>query len=135
MPMLPTVIVDAHVAAVAPGAVLTSAYLPSRLDIAYSMVQNGRMVEFPGESKELFPVEMVALMETFPPVIIVHESEDSVTPVAGSVRFVEALKKKFPGSGIRLDVRPEDHGFDGDATMVEKWLKEDVDFITGYWLN
>ena len=44
MPMLPTEIVDAHVAAMAPGAVVTSAYLPARLDLACSMVQNGRVL-------------------------------------------------------------------------------------------
>ena len=134
MPMLPTEIVDAHVAAMAPGAVVTSAYLPSRLDLACSMLQNGRVVEFLGRSKELFPVEMVALAEHMPAVLIVHGSEDSVVPVAGSERFVEALKKKLPDSAVRLDVRPGDHGFDGDATLEEKWLKEDVEFITGYWL-
>lgn len=133
--MLPTKIVDTHVAVIAPGAVVTSAYLPSRLDIACSMVQNRQVVDFLGESKEIFSIEIVVLVEIFPAVLIVHESEDSVTPVAWSVRFVEALKKKLPGSGIRLDVRPGDHGFDGDATMEEKWLKEDMDSITGYWLD
>lgn len=44
------------------------------------------------------------------------------------------LRKKLPGCAVRLDVRPGDHGFDGDATMEEKWLKEDVEFITVYWL-
>ncbi len=134
MPMLPNEIVDAHVAAMVPGAVVTSAYLPSRLDTACSMLQNGRVVEFLGESEELFPVEMVALVEHMPAVLIVHGSEDSVVPVAGSERFVEALKRKLPDSAVRLDVRPGDHGFDGDATMEEKWLREDVEFITGYWL-
>ena len=134
MPMLPNEIVDAHVAAIAPGAVVTSAYPPSRLDVACSMVQNGRVVEFLGESKELFPIEMVALVENMPAVLIVHGKDDSAVPVAGSERFVEALKKKLPESAVRLDVRPGEHGFDGDATMEQKWLKEDVDFITGYWL-
>lgn len=134
MPMLPNEIVDAHVAAMTRGAVVTSAYLPSRMDLACSMVQNGRVLEFLGESKELFPVEMVALVEKMPAVLIVHGKDDSVVPVVGSERFVEALKRKLPGSAVRLDVRPGDHGFDGDATMEEKWLKEDVDFITGYWL-
>lgn len=133
-PMLRSEIVDEHVAAMAPGAVVTSAYLPSRLDIACSMVQNGRVVEFLGESKELFPAEMVALVESMPAVLIVHGREDSVVPVVGSERFVEALKKKLPGSAVRLDIRPGGHGFDGDATMEEKWLKEDVEFITEYWL-
>lgn len=134
VPMLPTEIVDAHVAAMAPGAAVTSAYLPSRLDITCSMVQNGRMLEFLGEEKELFLVEMVTMAEHMPAVLIVHGREDSAVPVAGSERFVEAMKKKLPGSAVRLDVRPGDHGFDGDATIEEKWLKEDVDFITGYWL-
>ena len=133
-PMLPSEIVDEHVAAMAPGAVVTSAYLPSRLDIACSMVQNGRVVEFLGESKELFPAEMVALVESMPAVLIVHGREDPVVPVVGSERFVEALKKKLPRSAVRLDIRPGAHGFDGDATMEEKWLKEDVKFITEYWL-
>lgn len=134
MPMLPNEIVDAHIAGMTRGAAVTSAYLPSRLDLACSMVQNGRVLEFLGESKELFPVEMVALAENMPAVLIVHGKDDSVVPVVGSERFVEALKKKLPGSAVRLDVRPGGHGFDGDATMEEKWLKEDVDFITGYWL-
>ena len=133
--MLPTEIVDAHVAAMAPGDVVTSAYPPSRLDITCSMVQNGRFLEFLGESKELFPMEMVALADYMPAVLIVHGREDSAVPVAGSERFVEALKKKLPECAVRLDVRPGDHGFDGDATMEEKWLKENVDFITRYWLE
>ncbi|CAF9940454.1 hypothetical protein IMSHALPRED_002032 [Imshaugia aleurites] len=134
MPMLPTGIVDSHVTAMAPGAVVTSAYLPSRLDLTCSMVQNGRFLEFLGESKDLFPVEIVASAEHMPAVLIVHGREDSAVPAVGSERFVEALKKKLPGSPVRLDVRSGDHGFDGDATTEEKWLKEDVDFITGYWL-
>lgn len=134
MPMLPNDIVDTHIAAMTRGAAVTSAYLPSRLDLACSMVQNGRVLEFLGESKELFPVEMVSLVEKMPAILIVHGKDDSVIPVVGSERFVEALKKKLPGTAVRLNVRPGGHGFDGDATMEEKWLKEDVDFVTGYWL-
>ena len=134
MPMLPTEVVDAHVAAMAPGAVVTSAHLPSRLDLACSMVQNGRVTEFLGETKDLFPVEMVALVNSMPAVLILHGSEDSAVQVAGSKRFVEALKERLPESAVRLDVRSGDHGFDGNATMKEEWLKEDVEFITGHWL-
>ena len=134
MPMLPTEIVDAHVKAMAPGAVVTSAYLPSRLDLACSMVQNGRVVEFLGDAKELFLVEMVAQVDHMPAVLILHGKEDTAVPVGGSERFVKALKERLPESAVRLDVRPGEHGFDGDATIGEQWLKEDVDFITGYWL-
>ena len=48
---------------------------------------------------------------------------------------MEALQRRLPGSAVRLDVRPGDHAFDGDATMEEGWLKEDVEFVTGYWLK
>ena len=115
--MLPTEIVDAHVAAVAPGAVeCISTFRTGHCAFHGAERADGR---FPWESKEMFSIEIVALVKTFPPVMIVQESEDSVTPVIGSVRFVEALKKKLPGSGIRLDVRPGGYGFDGDARMEE----------------
>ena len=44
-------------------------------------------------------------------VLIVHGREDSAVPVAGSERFVEALKTKLPGNPVRLDVRAGDHEF------------------------
>ena len=40
----------------------------------------------------------------------------------------------MPGGKVRLDVRVGVHGFDGHVTMEEDWLKENVEFITGYWL-
>ena len=134
MPMLPNEIIDAHVAAMAPGVVVTSDSQPSRMELVYSMFQNGRMVEFLGDSKELFPLEMVALAEDMSAVLILHGREDSIVPVVGSERFVGALKKKLPASAVKLDVRPGGHGFDGDATIEEHWLKEDAEFITKYWL-
>ena len=133
-PMQPTEIVDEHVKAMTPGAVVTSAELPLRMDLACSMVQNGRVTEFLRGTKELFPVEMVALADSMPAVLILHGSEDSAVPVAGSERFVKALKERLPESAIRLDLRPGEHGFDGDATIEQEWLKEDVEFITGLWL-
>lgn len=135
MPMLPNEILDAHVATLTPGAVMTSAYPPARLDLACAMVQNGRVLEFLGTGEELFPVELVAHAESMPAVLILHGHEDSVVPVAGSLRFVEALKKKLPESAVKLDVRPGDHGFDGDAKLEEQWLSEDVEFICKHWLE
>ena len=135
MRMLPPDVVDAHVASMTPGAVVTSASPPVRSDIMCSMVRNGRLLEFLGESKELYPVDMVALAKHMPAAFILHGNEDSAVPARGSERFVEALKKKLPGSAIRLEMRPGDHGFDGDATLKDDWLKEDVEFITEHWLG
>ena len=135
MPIQPTETVDAHVAAMTPGAVVTSASPPTRSDIMCSIVRNGRMLEFFGDREELFPVEMLAVAEHMPAVLILHGKEDSAVPVGGSEQFVKALTQKLPKSAVRLDVRPGDHGFDGDATLQEEWLKDDADFITGHWLG
>ena len=135
MRMQPREVMDEHVAAITPGTVVTSAIPPSRSNIMCSMVRNGRLLEFLGQDRELFPLGMVALAKHMPPVLIVHGNEDSAVPVSGSERFVKALKKKLPGSAIRLDVRPGDHGFDGDWTLKDEWLKEDVEFITEHWLG
>ena len=97
MPMLSAEIVDEHVKAMAPGVVVTSVYLPSRLDIACSMVQNGRVREFLGEAKEVFPVEMMEVVDSMLVVLIAHGSEDSVVPVVVSERFVEAVERRLPG--------------------------------------
>ncbi|KAM0803851.1 Alpha/Beta hydrolase protein [Usnea florida] len=135
MPLQPTEIVDAHVATMTPGAVVTSASPPTRSDIMCSIVRNGRILEFFGDCEELFPLEMLAVAEHMPAVLILHGKEDSAVPVGGSEQFVKALTKKLPKSAVRLDVRPGDHGFDGDATLQEEWLKDDADFITGHWLG
>ena len=96
---------------------------------------NMRVIVFLGVAKELFPVEMVALVDSMPAVLIVHGREDTVVLVVGSKRFVEALRRMLPGSEARLDVRGWDHGFDGEAGMEEGLLREDVEFIAGYWLE
>ena len=135
MQMQPREVMDAHVASLTPGAVVTSATPPLRSDIMVSMVRNGRLLEFLGESKELYPVDRVALAKHMPAALILHGNDDSAVPVSGSERFVKALKKKLPGSAIRLNLRPGDHGFDGGWTLKEEWLKEDVEFITEHWLG
>ena len=135
MPMMPEEVLDAHVASLTGGEVVTSAFPPARLDLTCAMIQNGRMLEFLGTGEKLLPLELVAQAESMPAVLILHGREDSVIPVAGSQRFVEALKMKLPESAVKLDVRPGDHGFDGEAKLEEQWLKEDVEFICGYWLK
>lgn len=134
IPMLPNELVDTHVASTAPGAIVTSATPPSRVDLACAIVQNGRLVEFLGSDKALFPVEVVGKVDSMPPLLILHGKEDSAVPVVGSERFVEAFKKKHPSTPVKLSLHTGAHGFDDGATLETEWLKEDVDFITKYWL-
>ncbi|MCJ1251764.1 hypothetical protein MMC30_009002 [Trapelia coarctata] len=135
MPMLPTDLVDKHIAATEPGTVVTSAIPPSRIDLACAMVQNGRMLEFLGDDRVLFPVEMVKEVESMPPTLILHGRDDSAVPVEGSERFVEAFKGKHPETPVWLNVQPGDHGFDGEATLETEWLREDVAFVVEHWLG
>ncbi|MCJ1403211.1 hypothetical protein MMC11_006434 [Xylographa trunciseda] len=134
MPMVPEAVLDTHVNAMEKGVVVSSAIPPARLELALSMVQNGRVLEFLGSDETLLPVEMVGKVDSMPPVLILHGKDDSAVPVEGSERFVRAFKKKHPSTPVRLDVQPGDHGFDSEATLDTPWLKEDVKFIMEHWL-
>lgn len=134
MPMLPNELVDTHIATTAPGAVVSSATPPFRVDLACAIIQNGRLIEFLGSDEALLPVEVVCKVDSMPPLLILHGKEDAAVPVVGSERFVEAFKKKHPSTPVKLSLHSGDHGFDGEATLETEWLKEDVDFITKYWL-
>ena len=133
-PMLPPEIVDAHVKATAPGAVVTSAIPPARIDVAISMVQNGRYLDFLGHDESLLPIEVIANVDRMPPMLVTHGRDDSVVPVGESERLVEVFRKKHPNTPVRLNIQPGDHGFDGEATPETEWLKEDISFIVEHWL-
>ena len=135
MPMLPTEIVDKHVAATKPGTVVSSADPPTRVDLACSIVQNGRMLEFLGSDEVLFPLEMVGKVGSMPPTLIVHGKEDTTVPLEGSIHFVAALKQKHPSTPVTFAMQPGDHGFDDEATLQTGWLMEHVDFIVRHWLE
>ena len=132
--MLPAEIVDAHVKATAPGATVTSAIPPDRIDVAVSMVQNGRYLEFLGSDESLFPIELIAKVDQMPPMLVTHGREDSAVPVEESERLVELYRKKHPNTPVRLNIQSGDHGFDGEATLETEWLKKDMAFIVEHWL-
>ncbi|MCJ1432527.1 hypothetical protein MMC27_001884 [Xylographa pallens] len=133
-PMLPAEIVDAHIKATAPGAVVTSAIPPARIDVAVSMVQNGRYLEFLGFDESLLPIEVIAKVDRMPPMLVTHGREDSVVPVGESERLVEVFRNKYPNTPVRLNIQSGDHGFDGEATLETEWLKKDINFIVEHWL-
>ena len=134
-PMLPSSIVDDHLAATAKDAVVSSATPMDRIELACSIVQNGRMLEFLGDDPGLFPIEAVEKVGWFPPILILHGIEDTAVPTVGSKRFVEALKKSCPRTPVRLTLRPGDHGFDEGVTLETEWFKPDVRFVVEHWLG
>jgi len=71
-----------------------------------------------------------------PAMFILHGKADRAVPVEGSVKFVEAVKRKFPKTNVRLELREgEDHGNDALLSLETEWFKQDVEFIVKNWLG
>lgn len=126
--MLPASIIDQHLAAMDPEAIVTRAVLPARLGLAVATVQQGRLLEFLGEEQRLFPEEALRNGAALPPLFLFHGAEDTVVPVVGSERFVEMLRGR--GATVHFVQRPAEHGFDLMTRLSEGWLREGMEFVT-----
>ncbi|CAG8341584.1 unnamed protein product [Penicillium salamii] len=121
--------------------VVTAADPPDRLKLAFSIFQNGRLLEFLGsKDPDLFPMERVENLATtgslrLPPTFIFHGKQDSAVPFEGSQRFVDLVRETSPASVIRFLGRDGDHGVDFEATLETDWLKDGLDVISGAWLD
>lgn len=127
VPNIPNSVIEENLDSVRFGrrpAVVTAADPPERLELAFSIVQNGRFLEFFGaHNSDLFPMERI---ETFtvaetaelPPFFIFHGEQDSAVPAEGSRRFVSLLRERFPDNKNQLYIQSGDHGFDVDAKSI-----------------
>lgn len=131
----PARIVDEHMAAVVPGAVVSSAIPYARMDLSYALSANGRYREFFGGDRLLWPLYLVEQKEYLPPTWIVHGDADQAVSVEDSKAFVEKARRL--GGEVRLVVRPgEDHGFDvAVKENEEEWLREGVSWVEKKWLG
>ncbi|KAK2771989.1 carboxylesterase 3 [Colletotrichum kahawae] len=119
---------------------LTAADPPTRLDLAMSIVQNGRFLEFLGTEDELFPLRMLNRKRRrdhpiLPQCFMLHGEEDSAVPVEGTRKFVAHLKTVDPSSHVHLAIQPGDHGFDSNAKLEDEWLAKGLQGVTDAWLN
>ncbi|KAJ5927541.1 hypothetical protein N7516_009314 [Penicillium verrucosum] len=108
--------------------VVTATNPPDRLKLAFSVFQNGRLVEFLGSEDNLFPmnrVENLAAAGTLqlPPTFISHGKQDSAVPFEGSQRFFDLVREKAPGAVIKLHGEDGDHGFDFATTLDTDWRR------------
>jgi acetyl esterase/lipase len=134
-PMFPAELVDQHLSSIIPGRVVSSAFPPERMDLAITIIQQGRFSEFLGKEPILFPIERLSQVESVPPMFAFHGRDDSVIPVEGCEKFVEELRKTHPKTEVKLTIQSGEHGFDGEATIETAWLKEGLDFVTEHWLG
>lgn len=120
---------------------VTAADPPDRLELAFSVFQNGRLVELLGaDNVNLFPMKRVELLAAsgrlrLPPTFIFHGRQDSAVPFEGSQRFVSLIREKLPGTAIDFHARDGDHGVDFEATLATEWLKNGLKMISDAWLG
>ncbi|CAG8903137.1 unnamed protein product [Penicillium egyptiacum] len=138
VPNIPNEIIEEHISA--SSAVVTAADPPDRLELAFSVFQNGRLLEFLGSEDYLFPMNRVKTLAStgtlkLPPSFIFHGKQDSAVPFEGSQRFFNLVREQAPDAIIKFHGRDGDHGFDFAATLETDWLKEGLEVISKAWLG
>jgi pimeloyl-ACP methyl ester carboxylesterase len=135
LPTVPKSVLEEYLKAMVPGKIVTSAIPPERLAIGLSINQQHRKAEFFGTDERLYPFKVLEKLEIVPPfMLIIHGKDDSVIPVAESVRFYEMLKNKFGDDAVDLRIRPGEHGFDEKTDLDEEWLQEGLRRVAYLWL-
>lgn len=144
VPNFPMSFVDETLAAASSRDPITSADPPERVEIAIASVQTGRFLDYLGsDDPELFPLDRLRDGQhaklpgesIFPPLFVLHGESDSAVPAEGTRRLLEVIDQVDPRHRVRAAFRPGDHGFDGEATLEDGWLREGLDWISSEWLN
>lgn len=148
VPNRPNSIIDEHVRTLK--ACQSHCESPERLILAFSIVQNGRFLEFfdGGKSEvattNLFPLERLddrydADGESgglnLPEMFIFHGEQDSAVPIESSHAFVGKMKAQRPSAKVTFYSQDGDHGFDTFATLETPWLSKGLKSITKAWLG
>lgn len=142
VPNFPNEIVEQHISAMrtaASSTVVTAANPPDRLKLAFSIFQNGRLLEFLGSDDYLVPMNRIENLASsgslkLPPTFIFHGKQDSAVPFEGSERFFNLVREKAPDAIIKFHGQDGDHGFDFATTLETDWLKEGLETISKAWL-
>ncbi|KAH8817248.1 Alpha/Beta hydrolase protein [Xylogone sp. PMI_703] len=137
-PDIPVEVLESHLKAMKPGKIVTSAFPPSRMDIAVSMAQQGRLVEFLGSDEKLYPLKLVEYIDEqrVPPMVLMHGTGDTAVPVSDSIEFVEKLKKRFGEGRVRLHLEEgAEHGFDNHIEDEVAWLENIKREFVGWWIS
>jgi hypothetical protein len=109
---------------------------PDRMDLAISVIQQGKFVEMIGDDTDLFPMERLDLVKDIPPMFMIHGKDDSTVLYRSSEVFVEKMKRTHPHIKVLHNAVPGcEHRLDLKANLDTPWLKEGLDFITPFWLG
>ncbi len=133
--MLPSAVLDDHLAKMRIGEIVTSADPPDRRNLMFASVQQGRILEFLGEDTSLFPLETIESAKTFPPLFIYHGRDDSIVPAEGTEQFVKKFRRLLPDAKLVFKLEPGEHGMDHETDIKEPWLQEGLELVTIEWLT
>ena len=132
---VPKFILEDHLKAMIPGKIVTSAIPPDRYPILLSILQQKRKAELFGTDEKLFPLKVLQKIDAAPFTLILHGEDDTVVPVASSIKLQSSMREKFGDSVVDLRIRPGEHGFDVTADLSEGWLNDGLARVTELWLH
>jgi acetyl esterase/lipase len=95
-PALPGNTIEKYMSTLKGGEIVSSATPPDCMDLATSVIQQGKFVEMIGDDTNLFPMERLDLVKEIPPMFMIHGKKDSMVPYRSSEAFVEKMKRTHP---------------------------------------
>ena len=136
MPVPDEDFIDKFVARIQPGAVVSGAAPPGRLDLMSAVAVYGKFCDFLGHDRKFYPIEAIETATHFPSMWLLHGRDDELLPVEPSVAFVEKVRELFPDTKVKLTVEDGNHGFDGEKSVDKyPWLKDGVEWLVKEWLK
>ncbi|KAF2734743.1 alpha/beta-hydrolase [Polyplosphaeria fusca] len=138
MPLTDRSPMDAHLAAMKPGDMASSATPPDRQFLVL-LSAYGLFDKYFGTGKDLWPITRVEDVDVgaLPPMWIVHGEQDSAVPLWTSQVFVDKMRELGKGDEkVTLITAEGDHGFDLEIEEEDvEWLKLALGEIEGVWVK
>ncbi|QIW96716.1 hypothetical protein AMS68_002234 [Peltaster fructicola] len=139
-PQLDRRLLDDHIRELSGKEVITSRLPPEGVPLLLIAFQSGRFGSMFGQQSELYPLEQLDTVSSFPPLWILHGDKDNVVPVEGTRKFAKAFQSKLPEVPFHLSIGEGGmHGFDNHdassglpATLTD-WVKPGVELVQRYW--
>lgn len=126
-----------HIASLKGDEVVTEATPPERLELALSVLQQGRIRALIGGDESMLPLEALKGGKAeLPPTWVYHGNEDDVVPKSGTEKFVAIMREHYPAVEVLEQYPSGNHGFDvgyKDPLLDEEWIREGEEFIGKFW--
>jgi hypothetical protein len=71
--------------------------------------------------------------EQIPFMFVIHGKQDTGVPVEGTEAFEKRMKELHPSAHVKFVYEDGPHGFDRDARLDDKWLKDGLIEIARSW--